>query len=76
LNTLDNPGWTLTVDLDQTSWANGQVERRFTERTEQDWVHWKVANNQFRAERGPGNLVELLVIFRSWIETTPPITNH
>lgn len=76
LNTLDNPGWTLTVDLDQTPWASYRVERRFLERTEQNWVHWKIADKQFRAEGGPGNLTELLAIFRLWIETTPPITNQ
>jgi hypothetical protein len=46
------------------------------ERTEQDWVQWQVLNNQFRAEAGQGNLAELLAIFRSWIGTTPRITNQ
>jgi hypothetical protein len=64
--TLDNPGWSLDVDL----WDTVLVEKTFPplaiERTESDWVHCKVESAVFKARGGTANLAEMLQVFLAW----------
>jgi len=69
IDNLDNPGWSLTFDLESTPLENAQFVPIKIERTEQDWVSCKVEDKQFTALCGPKNLTEALTIFRSWVET-------
>ena len=63
IDTLDNPGWIVTIDLLETSWADLVVERELTERSEHDWVQHEVAGSRFVGCGGPMNLTELLELF-------------
>ena len=69
IGTLDNPGFTLTVDLDETellshSFQSIQIQRE----SEHDWVHCVVEGRKFKGSCGPQNLNELLIIFLNWAE--------
>lgn len=68
LETLDNPGWILRIDLTDT----GLEEKKFVsvkiERTEDDWIHCYLKDDQFFAAGGPFNLDEILTTFRNWVE--------
>lgn len=68
IDTLDNPGWTITVDL-KTKPADKIQER--VERSEEDWVFWWVEDGQWRAACGPLNLKEALEIFLNFVEEEP-----
>jgi hypothetical protein len=39
IETLDNPGWMLRVDLAETELAGRAFDRVEVERSEQDWIH-------------------------------------
>ena len=81
LETLDNPGWHLKIDLLYT-----ELEKPFVpikmERSDTDWIYCKVekpiVNEKlslpehkgiFDGHCGAQNLRELIEIFRNWVES-------
>jgi hypothetical protein len=66
INTLDNPGWSLIIDLRATSAESRSLSRSKIERTDDDWIHYWVENCQFNAYCGAGNLGETIEIFVRW----------
>ena len=73
IETLDNPGWGLRVDLGGTAWAERPLDRVETHRSEHDWVVvWK-DETEFHAATGPLNLGEAVHIFRLWLERDPSL---
>ena len=67
LETLDNPGWRLTIALSGTGHDEKPLDRVKVERDEHDWVHAWVEDGVFEAACGPTNLTEVLFIFREWV---------
>jgi hypothetical protein len=63
VGTLDNPGWSLRIDLAGTSRESAQEPMHRIERTEFDWVHWRVADKCFEAFCGPANLADAIRAF-------------
>ena len=63
IDTLDNPGWTVSVDLADTE----LVGRPFTEvrrlEHEADWIQCQVRDGKFEGHGGPFMLEEILRIF-------------
>jgi Immunity protein 53 len=68
IDTLDNPGWSVTIDLTGTRSADRPYERQAIHRSEHDWVETFVEGRQYRAACGPLNLGEALYMFRRWVE--------
>jgi hypothetical protein len=68
LETLDNPGWTLEIDLWGTSAEDRTLDPVKIERMENDWIHYRVADKKFRAAMGPQNLAEGIEVFFRWFE--------
>lgn len=68
IETLDNPGWMISIDLSDTNWEDLSVERKIIERTESDWVQFEVSRRKFVASGGPANLGELIAIFLETID--------
>jgi hypothetical protein len=66
IQTLDNPGWAVDVDLMDTSLGQIDFIPTQVERTEQDWLLCKVENGKFIGRGGPANLIEILGIFTTW----------
>jgi len=69
IDNIDNPGWTLEIDLLETS----LVEKEFADvniqrANENDWVQCKIASNKFDGACGPKNLSEMIRIFLNWAE--------
>ncbi|GGV66517.1 hypothetical protein GCM10010277_74330 [Streptomyces longisporoflavus] len=72
IDTLDNPGWTVRVDLEDTDLEGRDFPRRDLRRSKDNWVSARVSDMAFRAACGPGNLAETLTLFREWaVEKTP-----
>lgn len=70
IDTLDNPGWSLAIDLDATSVSEKDFRNFQIERTADDWISCKVEHKQFQAACGPLNLTEVIGIFRAWVTGT------
>jgi hypothetical protein len=68
IGTLDNPGWTLRIDLCGTDAEGRTLDRVKIERTENDWIYYWVEKNQFQARMGPQNLTEGIEAFVGWLE--------
>lgn len=64
--TLDNPGWSLKVDLEASHLAGRQCAPVQLERTEHDWIRLRVEGETFVGFGGPGNLEELISRFLDW----------
>ncbi|MFK0238901.1 Imm53 family immunity protein [Streptomyces vinaceus] len=71
-STLDNPGWTVEIDLEETDLEGREYPRQDVNRNTQDWVRAWTAEKTFHAACGPGNLGEALAIFRTWATTSAP----
>ena len=78
IGTLDNPGWSLTIDLEQTS-LEGQPFAPISENVagshassqgldgEVQWMDIKVEGTKFKAYGGPRDLSRPIAVFRSWV---------
>jgi hypothetical protein len=66
IDTLDNPGWTIRIDLVGTELAGRAFERQELHRSEDDWVVAWLADGVWEAACRPLNLGEALHCFREW----------
>lgn len=67
IETLDNPGWALDVDLTETPFEDRLLPRSLEERSEDDWIAVEASGGRFRARGGVQNLVDLMLAFRHFI---------
>ena len=73
IETLDNPGWSLVIDVEGTALET----RSFADETHgldphsssSSWWVCKVEDTKFRAACGPHDLPSVLSRFRKWAET-------
>jgi Immunity protein 53 len=68
--TMDNPGWSLKIDLANTPLSGRELSRfrvacNYGHETEW-WTCW-TENNQFRGAGGPAQLGAMISKFRSWV---------
>jgi disulfide oxidoreductase YuzD len=68
IETTDNPGWYIKIDLKNTSLENEEREYILTEKNENDWYGIKVENAEFVASGDPSKLSLLLNIFKKMVE--------
>jgi hypothetical protein len=72
IETLDNPGWTVEIDL-----ANTELEGRpfdpihygifeDAETSGNEWISCEVENNKFSGAGGPLKLGEIINVFLRW----------
>jgi hypothetical protein len=76
IDTLDNPGWSLTIDLDRTSLEGkafkpifeNVIESQASEGLDGDirWMTAEVEGTKFKAYGGPRDLLRLIEAFRLW----------
>lgn len=67
IDTLDNPGWCVDIDLEDTEYEYKEFTLVEDLRTEDDWVVCRVKDGKFDGAGGPLNLEEILGIFHDWI---------
>ena len=70
LETLDNPGWMLTVELQDTPLVDRSFDTLRESESESDWLHCSVSEGVFRGSGGLGRLQQILTIFLDWAETS------
>ncbi|HJR56265.1 MAG TPA: immunity 53 family protein [Rhizomicrobium sp.] len=80
IDTLDNPGWSLTIDLEGTSLAGKPFKPVFENIPEVEaeqgldgdvrWMVARVEGLKFKAYGGPRDLSRLIEVFREWATET------
>ncbi len=68
IETLDNPGWRVQVDLTETSLQSKVFEALVRETSPQDWIDCRVKDGAFQGHGGASNLEEVINIFLDWAE--------
>jgi len=68
LETLDNPGWTLEIDLSDTELEEKPFASVHRGDSEEDvsWLHCEVVRGKFEASGGAPDLPEILEAFLQW----------
>lgn len=69
IGTLDNPGWYIFINLQNTFLENKHFESLVLERGANDWIHCKLNEGSFEGFGGPSNLEETITIFKNWVES-------
>lgn len=68
IETLDNPGWWVKIDLSDTELENQSFEKNIIQNGDDDWMFCRVENNIFSASGDPNKLIKILEIFKLWAE--------
>jgi hypothetical protein len=66
VSTLDNPGWSLKVDLKGTVLEEREMADFKIDRAENDWIVARRSGDVFEAFGGTKNLGEMVQIFLDW----------
>lgn len=66
INTLDNPGWSVSINLQGTELEDKNFKPVEIDRNDLDWIYCRVEDRTFRGAGGTMNLEELLMVFRQW----------
>ena len=67
IGSVDNPGWTVTVDLGETDLSDRAFsEIRHQMEHESDWMLCRVVNQKFEGAGGPLMLEKILRVFLDW----------
>src|SRR5205085_2561511 len=69
IETLDTPGWMVTIDLTETALEDHPMQPVRHERSEQDWIACTVERNKFRGQGDSTKLTEILEVFKKWAES-------
>ena len=72
ISTLDNPGWTVKLNISLTLYEDVAFDEVKIDRTEHDWVYCKKDNWEIMCAGGPKNLEEMLEIIKNWMESNKP----
>lgn len=63
IESLDNPGWLVTIDLKGTQLEEKHFDKIQNERTKTNWIDCQVEERKLKGAGGSFNLVEILEIF-------------
>lgn len=71
IGTMDNPGWSVTIELTETLLEGKEFAPVKTEEVEGRWADCRVKDKKFVGYGGPQQLEQLLTIFLDWAKTEP-----
>ena len=66
IESLDNPGWLVTIDLIQTALEDRAMIPVRDERSDSDWLECRIENKQFRGAGDARKLNGILAVFQDW----------
>jgi hypothetical protein len=67
IETLDNPGWSVFIDLTETELEDIPFKALKTEISDTDWIHCLKKNNKFQGAGDPQKLVQIIEVFKAWV---------
>jgi hypothetical protein len=70
VTTIDNPGWSVDIDLTETDLEDREFQPLRIERSQDDWVFISKTSSKFQLRCGPHNLDECLKQFCDWAGVT------
>ena len=68
IGTLDNPGWYIKIDLNDTNMLDKQTFEYKEELDDNDWIQCMVKENIFYGYGDPQKLERLIQIFKDWVQ--------
>jgi hypothetical protein len=68
ISTIDNPGWSVSVNVQDTLLEHTAFEEVRLERAEDDWIVCRKEGTRYVAWGGPRNLGELIDTFLRWAD--------
>ena len=68
IGTLDNPGWTLTIQLRGTNLENAAFEEVKDLDPVRAWIHCLVKDGKFEGRGGPHMLERMIRVFLNWAD--------
>ncbi len=63
IDTLDNPGWRVVVDLVGTAHEGVELERQLVENSEEEWMSTEIRDDRFVGAGDPTKLVAIIEAF-------------
>ena len=72
IETLDNPGWSVEIDLTGTALAGRAFPPIREMAREREWLSCEVFEGKFRGYGGPPMLRRILRVFLDWAYQTQP----
>jgi hypothetical protein len=70
IETLDNPGWSITIDTTNTLNELNDFEWNLVEQSEDDWYGYKVIDGVFEGSGDPNKLEKLIDVFIQLVKQT------
>lgn len=70
IETLDNPGWRVRIDLKETGYENLALKKVEKDRGISDWITYEIVDGVFVGAGDCTKLGELLQAFREQVENT------
>ena len=68
IETLDNPGWAVFIDLSETEFENKTYDGYKMDNGNSDWLQCRVKDGKFEAFGDPSKLDTIILIFKEWVE--------
>ncbi len=68
IETLDNPGWNVEIDFNNTSVERDNITWKLVEISENDWFGFSIENNIFSAAGDPYKLNLILELFKKVVD--------
>ena len=68
IETMDNPGWEIQIELNGTKWEDLTIGYKLIENSDSDWFACKIENKTFFGYGDPQKLDTLIDLFRKIIE--------
>src|SRR5687767_10746727 len=72
IESLDNPGWQIKIDLEGTELEGYEIKYTLIEKAPDDWYGLKIEENIFHAAGDPNKLIFLLEKFKETVSTKHP----
>jgi hypothetical protein len=72
IESLDGPGWIVTIDLAGTPLENTPMTPVVNDRSKRDWLFCEVTRNRFRGQGDPEKLLSIIRAFQTWAESRCP----
>ena len=66
IESLDNPGWWVKIDLTGTELEHADFSPRGEERSESDWINCKIKDKVFEGAGDASKLETILGVFLDW----------
>lgn len=68
IETLDNPGWSVKIEICDTPLENKSFGKICQDNGDSDWIFCKVEDGFFYGAGDPNKLISILEVFRDWAE--------